>query len=58
MNMKLVIEAYLVDDVGRTEPVQLATIDRELTTDTLGLTLAEGQAILASTQHPAPSAGW
>ena len=49
--MKMIIEARLVDDVTECPPVHLATIDRELTTDTLGLSLAEGKAILSSAQR-------
>ena len=33
--MKLVIEARLIDDLSESPAVHLATIDRELTTDTL-----------------------
>jgi hypothetical protein len=46
----MIVEAYLVDDERRTESVRLATIERELTTDSLGLTLAEGKALLADAQ--------
>ena len=49
--MKLVIEARLIDDVSESTPVRLATIERELTTDALGLSLAEGKAILAGAQQ-------
>lgn len=49
--MKMIIEARLVDDATKCPPVHLATIDRELTTDTLGLSLAEGKAILSSAQQ-------
>ena len=42
----MIIEARLVDGVTECPPVHLATIERELTTDTLGLSLAEGKAIL------------
>jgi hypothetical protein len=44
--VKMIIEARLVDDVTECPRVHLATIERELTTDTLGLSLAEGKAIL------------
>jgi hypothetical protein len=47
----MVIEARLVDDVQQTAPVRLAVVDRELTTSTLGLSLAEGKALLASVQQ-------
>ncbi len=49
--MKLVIEARLIDGVTETAPVCLATIERALTTDALGLSLAEGKAILAGAQQ-------
>jgi len=49
--MQMIIEARLVDDLGGTTPVCLAVIDRELTTSTLGMTLAEGKAPLASAQQ-------
>jgi hypothetical protein len=49
--MQMIIEARLVDDLGGTSPVRLAVIDRELTTSTLGMTLAEGKALLASVQQ-------
>lgn len=49
--MQMIIEARLVDDQGETAPVRLAVVDRELTTSTLGLTLAEGKAFLASAQQ-------
>ena len=39
--MKMIIEAHLVDDNEQTEQVRLATIDRELSTDPLGMNLAE-----------------
>ena len=49
--MQMIIEARLVDDLGQAPPVQLAVIERDLTTSTLGLNLAEGKALLASTQR-------
>ena len=49
--MQMIIEARLVDDVQETTPVRLAVVDRELTTSTLGLTMAEGKALLASAQQ-------
>ena len=49
--MKWVIEARLIDDLSESPAVHLATIDRELTTDTLGLSLAEGKAFLAAAQE-------
>ena len=49
--MHMIIEARLVDDRGETAPVRLSVIDRELTTSTLGLTLAEGKALLVSAQQ-------
>jgi hypothetical protein len=49
--MRLIIEAHLVDDEGSTERIQLATIDRASTTDPLGMSLAEGKALLASAQQ-------
>ena len=47
----MIIEARLVDDVTECPAVHLATIERELTTDTLGLLLAEGKAIMSSAQR-------
>ena len=49
--MRLIIEAHLVDDEGCTERTQLASIERVLTTDPLGMSLAEGKALLAATQQ-------
>lgn len=49
--MRLIIEAQLVDDEGSTERIQLATIDRASTTDPLGMSLAEGKALLAAAQQ-------
>lgn len=49
--MQMIIEARFVDDLGETARVPMATIDRELTTDTLGMSLAEGKALLASAQQ-------
>ena len=49
--MKWVIEARLIDDLSESPAVHLATIDRELTTDTLGLSLAEGKAFLAAAEE-------
>ena len=49
--MQMIIEAYLVDDEGCTERVQLCAIDRQLTTDPLGMSLAEGKALLAAAQQ-------
>ena len=49
--MQMIIEVRLVDDVQETARVQLAVIDRELTTSPLGLSLAEGKALLASAQQ-------
>jgi hypothetical protein len=49
--MKMVIEAHLVDDEGQTERIELAAITRELTTDPLGMSLAEGKSLLAATQQ-------
>ena len=49
--MRLIIEAYLVDDEGSTERTQLASIERSLTTDPLGMSLAEGKAVLAAAQQ-------
>ena len=47
----MIVEAYLVDDEKRTTSVRLGVIERELTTDPLGLSLAEGKALLASAQE-------
>ena len=47
----MIIEARLIDDVTECSRVHLATVDRELTPDTLGLSLAEGKAILSSAQR-------
>lgn len=49
--MKLIIEARLVDDSIQTKPVQLAVIDQEMADVALGLSLAEGKALLASAQE-------
>ena len=49
--MRLIIEAHLVDDEGSTERIQLATIDRSSTTAPLGMSLAEGKALLAAAQQ-------
>ena len=49
--MRMIVEAHLVDDDGCTERVQLCTIDRPLTTDPLGMSLAEGKALLAAAQQ-------
>ena len=48
--MRMIIEAHLVDDEGYTERVQVYAIDRELTTDPIGMSLAEGKALLAAAQ--------
>ena len=47
----MIIEARLVDNSIETSPVQLAVIDRELTTSALGLSLDEGKTLLASAQQ-------
>jgi hypothetical protein len=49
--MQMIVEAYLVDDEKRTASVRLAVIERELTTDPLGLSLAEGKGLLARAQE-------
>jgi hypothetical protein len=49
--MQMIIEAHLVDELGETGRVRLAVIDRELSTDPLGMLLAEGKALLAATQR-------
>ena len=49
--MRMIVEAHLVDDDGCTERVQLCTFDRPLTTDPLGMSLAEGKALLAAAQQ-------
>ena len=49
--MRLIIEAHLVDDEGSTERIQLATINRSSTTAPLGMSLAEGKALLAAAQQ-------
>ena len=49
--MKLIIEARLVDNISESPPIRLATIDRESTADSLGLSLAEAKAILVSAQR-------
>ena len=54
--MRMIIEAHLVDDEGCTERVQVYAIDRELTTDPLGMSLAEGKALLAAAQQLLKSA--
>jgi len=45
--MQMIIEARLVDDVQETARIQLAVVDRELTTSPLGFSLAEGKALPA-----------
>ena len=49
--MRLIIEAYLVDDEVSTKRIELASIKRALTTDPLGMSLAEGKAVLAAAQQ-------
>lgn len=49
--MRLIIEAHLVDDEGCTERIELASIKRIWTTDPLGMSLAEGKALLAAAQQ-------
>lgn len=49
--MRLIIEAHLVDDEGSTERIELASIERALTTDPLGMSLAEGKSLLAAAQQ-------
>ena len=49
--MQTAIEARLVDEFGETERARLAVIDRELSTDPLGMSLAKGKALLAATQR-------
>ena len=46
----MVIKAHLVDDEVCTERVRVRATDRELTTDPLGMSLAEAQALLAGAQ--------
>ena len=50
--MQMIIEARLVDDVQETARIHLAVVDREFTTSPLGLSLAEGKALLASAAVP------
>ena len=52
--MQMIIEARLVDDVQETVRIQLAVIDREMTTSPLGLSLAE---VLPPTGVPGPLGG-
>ena len=52
--MQMIIEARLVDDVQETARIQLAVIDREMTTSPLGLSLAEG----APTYRRPRTVGW
>ena len=49
--MQMIIEVRLVDDVQETARIHLAVVDREFTTSPLGLSLAEGKALLASAQQ-------
>ena len=49
--MQMIIEACVVDEFGETERARLAVIDCELSTDPLGMSLAEGKALLAATQR-------
>ncbi len=48
--MQMIIEARFIDDLGETARVPLVTIERELTTSALGMSLAEDKGILASVQ--------
>jgi len=41
----MITEARLIDDLGETAPVRLAVIEREFTTSSLGLSLAEGKEL-------------
>ena len=49
--MQMIIEARPVDDVQETARIHLAVVDREFTISPLGLSLAEGKALLASAQQ-------
>lgn len=49
--MRLIIEAHLVDEKGRTKRIELASVERAMTTDPLGMSLAEGKALLAVAQQ-------
>lgn len=49
--MRIIIEAHFVDDREQTERVQLCAFERELTTDPIGMSLAEGKALLAAAQR-------
>ena len=49
--MRLIIEAPLVDDEGSIDRIELASIKRAMTTDPLGMSLAEGKALLAAAQQ-------
>ena len=49
--MQMIVEAYLVDDEKRTASVRSAVMERELTTDPLGLSLAQRKGLLASAQE-------
>ena len=49
--MQMIIEVRLVDDVQETARIHLAVVDREFMTSPLGLSLAEGKALLASAQQ-------
>ncbi|MES2944731.1 MAG: hypothetical protein V4772_17835 [Pseudomonadota bacterium] len=49
--MRLIIEAHLVDDEGSTERIELASIERAMTTDPRGMSLAEDKALLAAAQQ-------
>jgi len=48
--MRLIIEAHLVDEDRRTQRVEIASVERSLSTEALGLTLSEGKALWARAQ--------
>jgi hypothetical protein len=54
--MQMIIEARIIDDLGETARLPLVTIERELTTSALGMSLAEGKGLLASVQKYLASA--
>ena len=56
--MQMIIEARLVDDVQETARIQLAVIDREMTTSPLGLPWPKGRRywLVRNSTSFAPSA--
>ena len=49
--MQMIIEARFVDDLGETAPIRVALIERQLSTEALGLTLVGGKTLLQDVQQ-------